>query len=54
MKYEHYMITKTGVRSWLQEWDLDHMANENGWLLISIVQIDDVTLRYIFRREVKD
>lgn len=54
MKYEHHIIYKHGCLNYLNGSDLDHMANTNGWLLISIVQVTDIKREYTFRREVKD
>ena len=57
MKYEHYSFYKTRkpeiyYDAWLTDDDLNYMANENGWLLINIIQVDARTRHYTFRKEV--
>ncbi len=53
MKYKHYSIFKRGVLHWLSDADLDYMANNEGWLLVTKL-VDGDTTEYIFRKEVQD
>lgn len=52
MRYRHYTIVKHGVLHWLSDNDLDYMANEEGWLLISKIKHQDSSdMEYTFRKE---
>lgn len=54
MKYEHRIIHRSPYTNPLGGDDLDYLANEQGWLLISAISPNSNSILYIFRREVKE